>query len=94
MRRLETPEIKVFYFWSDVISGQDVRDSTTVEEDYQPVSLGTTTNLYGLTVGIPREYHCPGLSQEVLQAWSDVADMLEEGGATVKQVILRLNVRY
>ncbi|XP_046668193.1 glutamyl-tRNA(Gln) amidotransferase subunit A, mitochondrial [Homalodisca vitripennis] len=72
----------------NVISGHDPKDSTTVTDSFPPVMLGESVNLFGLTVGIPQEYHCPGLSPEVLQAWSDTADLLEEAGATVKQVSL------
>lgn len=71
---------------SDIISGHDEKDSTTVVDLYSDVTLGNTMNLYGLTVGIPREYHCPRLSPEVLRVWSDTADLLEEAGATVKSV--------
>lgn len=38
-------------------------------------------------MGIPKEYHCPGLSETVLNAWSHVVDVLEEAGATVTQVV-------
>ncbi|XP_054261146.1 glutamyl-tRNA(Gln) amidotransferase subunit A, mitochondrial-like [Macrosteles quadrilineatus] len=70
----------------NVISGCDPLDSTTVTEESPQVVLGDQLNLCGLTVGIPREYHCPGLHPEVLQAWTEVAQLLEEGGANVKQV--------
>lgn len=43
-------------------------------------------DLAGLCIGIPKEFHCPGLSQEVVQAWNDVADILEKKGARVIQV--------
>uniref|UniRef100_A0A1B6LAF8 Glutamyl-tRNA(Gln) amidotransferase subunit A, mitochondrial n=2 Tax=Graphocephala atropunctata TaxID=36148 RepID=A0A1B6LAF8_9HEMI len=72
----------------NVISGHDPQDSTTVSDNFPPVTLADTINLFGLTVGIPQEYHCPGLSAEVLQSWSDTADLLEEAGATLRQVSL------
>lgn len=59
-----------------------------MKENLPQVNLGKVLNLYGLTVGIPREYHCPGLCPQVLQAWSNIADLLQEAGATVKPVTM------
>lgn len=41
-----------------------------------------------LRVGIPKEYHCDGLSKEVLETWMKVADLLEVNGAHVVDVSL------
>ena len=35
-----------------------------------------------------QEYHAPGLSAEVKQAWSEATDMFEKAGAKVTQVSL------
>ena len=71
-----------------MLSGSDPYDSTTVSSSsYEPVTLSNEPKVKpGLTVGIPAEYHCPGMSQEILDIWSDVADLLEKEGAIVKQV--------
>ena len=39
-----------------------------------------------MRVGIPKEFHCQGMSMEVVEAWTDVADMLADAGAIVEQV--------
>ena len=35
-----------------------------------------------------QEYHAPGLSQDVLGAWSEAADLFEKAGAKVSAVSL------
>lgn len=47
----------------------------------------------GLKIGIPVEYHNQFLSQEVLDTWNEIANLLDNGGAVVKQVffIIQLN---
>lgn len=35
-------------------------------------------------VGIPQEYHCPGMQDEVVELWTDVADLLEKLGCEVR----------
>lgn len=39
-------------------------------------------------IGIPKEYHCVGLSKEVLETWMKVADLFEVNGAHVVDVSL------
>ncbi|XP_059093801.1 glutamyl-tRNA(Gln) amidotransferase subunit A, mitochondrial-like [Tigriopus californicus] len=68
-----------------VIRGVDPMDSTTV---IPPFKDEPPKSVEGLKIGIPQEYHCDGMSEEVLQTWSDVADVLENAGAQVKQVSL------
>lgn len=43
-------------------------------------------SIKGLKVGIPVEYYHEHLSKEMLEVWNDTAKILEDGGATVKQV--------
>ncbi|XP_067618835.1 glutamyl-tRNA(Gln) amidotransferase subunit A, mitochondrial [Eurosta solidaginis] len=74
----------------NAIAGPDNKDSTTIRRPYTNIELPhyEDIDLRNLKVGIPKEYHCEGLSQDVLDTWMKVADMLEEGGANVKQVSL------
>lgn len=68
-----------------VISGRDPLDSTTVEiEDFNQPSF----NLTKLRIGVPKEYHPPGLSGEVLKTWEIVSSIFEQNGASVKEVSL------
>ncbi|XP_065072712.1 glutamyl-tRNA(Gln) amidotransferase subunit A, mitochondrial [Ochlerotatus camptorhynchus] len=74
----------------NTIAGPDDRDSTTIKSFFKPISIPDAASicLKGLKVGIPIEYHCEGLSDEVLSTWTKVADLLEDAGATVKAISL------
>lgn len=71
-----------------ILQGLDVRDSTTVPAPTSPTELPEEFDVKSMRVGIPKEYHAPGLSQEVLAQWSRVADMFDKSGAQVEQVSL------
>ncbi|XP_014670631.1 PREDICTED: glutamyl-tRNA(Gln) amidotransferase subunit A, mitochondrial-like [Priapulus caudatus] len=70
------------------ISGIDVMDSTTVQDCSVPFSLPDDASIEGLHIGIPEEYHAPGLSEETLDTWTWVADLFERAGAKVTRVSL------
>lgn len=70
----------------NVIAGSDHMDSTTIKKKFKPINLSDEMNVQNLRIGIPREYHCEGLSEETLDVWRNVADYLEEQGAIVKEV--------
>ena len=71
---------------SDIIKGYDLKDPTTVKQQVSKSKVKCLDNLEGLTVGIPKEYHCSGLSSEMLCVWNGVADLLANNGAQVIQV--------
>lgn len=71
-----------------ILQGRDVRDSTTVPSAPSLEELPEDLDVRELRVGIPKEYHAPGLSKEMLAQWSRVADMMERAGARVEQVSL------
>uniref|UniRef100_G3PJ00 Glutamyl-tRNA(Gln) amidotransferase subunit A, mitochondrial n=1 Tax=Gasterosteus aculeatus aculeatus TaxID=481459 RepID=G3PJ00_GASAC len=52
----------------DVLRGQDMKDSTTTPAPSSLTDLHL--NVKNICVGIPKEYHAPGLSQETLAQWS------------------------
>jgi aspartyl-tRNA(Asn)/glutamyl-tRNA(Gln) amidotransferase subunit A len=70
----------------NTIAGSDDLDSTTVKKPFKPVELINDFDVKNLRIGIPREYHCEGLSEETLNIWRNVADYLEENGAIVKEI--------
>lgn len=74
----------------NVIAGPDKRDSTTITRSYKPMVIPPAKNLgiKNLKIGIPKEYHCELLSSEVLDAWNEVANALQENGAIIKEVSL------
>lgn len=69
------------------VAGPDALDSTTLKTDYSPVSIEKEFNLKNIKIGIPKEYYCPGMSEEVVSTWSNVADVLD-GLMSVKSVSL------
>jgi len=68
-----------------LLEGHDPLDSTSSNGDF---SLEAGFKPEGIRVGIPSEYHCSGMSGEVVEAWSRVADLLESAGAVVVPVSL------
>ena len=46
-----------------------------------------------MTIGIPQEYYCEGMSEEIMNVWSQVADFLENEGIKVVPVSLP-NTKY
>ena len=41
-----------------------------------------------MTIGIPQEYYCEGMSEEIINVWSQVADFLENEGIEIVPVSL------
>ncbi|XP_030643314.1 glutamyl-tRNA(Gln) amidotransferase subunit A, mitochondrial [Chanos chanos] len=71
-----------------ILQGCDERDSTTVPTSNPVPNLPEDIDLRKIRVGIPKEYHAPGLSQETLSQWGRVADLFEKAGAQVQEVSL------
>ncbi|XP_068135527.1 glutamyl-tRNA(Gln) amidotransferase subunit A, mitochondrial-like [Hyperolius riggenbachi] len=71
-----------------VLAGHDPLDSTTIQDSFQPFTLPDEVYVKDLCVGIPKEYHAPGLSAETLSIWTKTADLLENAGARVVEVSL------
>lgn len=69
------------------VAGPDDLDSTTIKRAYKPVVM-KDLDLSKVRVGIPKEYHCEGMSDEVLDTWKHVTDILENEKAVVKSVSL------
>lgn len=72
----------------NTIAGHDPKDSTMYKKQFKPIVLPETDqiNIKNLKIGIPKEYNCENLSTEVHDTWKDVAQMLKDNGATVKEV--------
>ncbi|XP_072408786.1 glutamyl-tRNA(Gln) amidotransferase subunit A, mitochondrial [Chiloscyllium punctatum] len=70
------------------LAGHDPKDSTTIQDPFEPFELPDEIDVRNLSVGIPKEYHAPGLSSEVLKTWIKAADLFENAGARVFEVSL------
>ena len=70
-----------------ILQGVDPLDSTTV--DLSKISNDSKEyDIKKMTIGIPQEYYCEGMSEEIVNAWSQVADFLENEGIKVVPVSL------
>lgn len=74
----------------NAIAGPDAYDSTTIKSSFTQITLPTPDKLSveRLKIGIPKEYHCDGMSSETIETWMKVADALEDGGACVRTISL------
>lgn len=74
----------------NTIAGPDSYDATCLRKQYHPIELPEVNNISmkNIRIGIPKEYHCNGLSTDVLNTWIKVADMLECAGANVIDISL------
>ncbi|KAG4067970.1 hypothetical protein HA402_010656 [Bradysia odoriphaga] len=72
----------------NAVAGPDTKDSTTIKRPFTDIVLPDQIPIKRFKIGIPKEYHCDGLSKEVLETWMKVADLLEENGAQVVDVSL------
>lgn len=63
-------------------------DSTTIKRNTKDILIDDDYNLKKLRIGIPKEYHCEGMSPEVIKIWNFVAKLLENEGACLKTVSL------
>merc|ERR1711915_1057714 len=70
------------------VQGRDIMDSTSTNSENLDTAVFKDLNIKGLRVGIPKEFFCEGMSDEVLKIWSEVAILLQDGGAVVKPVSL------
>ncbi|XP_011564785.3 glutamyl-tRNA(Gln) amidotransferase subunit A, mitochondrial [Plutella xylostella] len=68
------------------IAGPDDLDSTTIKKEFKPVSIKEDFDLSNVRIGIPKEYYCEGMSEEVVDTWRKVADLLENEKAQVRSV--------
>ncbi|XP_075603930.1 glutamyl-tRNA(Gln) amidotransferase subunit A, mitochondrial isoform X2 [Balearica regulorum gibbericeps] len=70
------------------LAGHDPKDSTTIQDNFTPFELPNLTDVSKLSIGIPKEYHAPGLSSEILALWSKAAELFKNAGAKVIEVSL------
>ncbi|KAJ8669038.1 hypothetical protein QAD02_000297 [Eretmocerus hayati] len=65
------------------IAGPDPLDSTTYKSPFTPLEVSLPLDISGLRIGLPKEYRCSDLTEEVDENWRMVGQLLEEAGARV-----------
>lgn len=70
------------------IAGYDEKDSTSVNEPVPDYESFIGKSIKGMRIGIPKEFHMEGLSDEVEQSWQKGIDILKEAGAEIVDISL------
>jgi len=78
----------------NAIAGYDSRDSTTVPYPVPDYTQCLTTDLSGLTIGVPKEYFVEGMQAEVEEAMRAAINKLEQLGAGVEWEVSLPHTRY
>jgi aspartyl-tRNA(Asn)/glutamyl-tRNA(Gln) amidotransferase subunit A len=73
---------------TEVISGHDPLDSTSVSQPLPSCTAALTKGVKGLRIGVPKEYFIKGLDAEVESAVRTAVKEIEKLGATVVPVSL------
>lgn len=71
-----------------VIAGRDDRDSTSSDQPIPEYNTFLSRDVKGLQIGMPSEFFGEGLDKEIKQEIDKIADLLQNGGANVREVSL------
>lgn len=83
-----TKDIRDCAIMMNCIAGHDPRDATSINIPVPDYTKALTQDVAGLTVGVPKEYFVEGLDTDVEKTVRHGIRVLEEGGATIKEVSL------
>lgn len=72
----------------NVISGNDIFDSTTLQDDVPDFTKKIDDSIKGLRVGVPKEYLSEGLAFEVKEKIESSISVLEKLGCKIEEVSL------
>jgi aspartyl-tRNA(Asn)/glutamyl-tRNA(Gln) amidotransferase subunit A len=72
----------------NAISGHDSNDSTSVDIDVPDYKSALINGVKGMKLGIPREYFVEGMDRDVERAVWEAIKLLEQWGATIREVSL------
>ena len=70
------------------MAGHDPRDSTSADVPVPDYEAACRRGVKGLRIGVPREYHAPGVSAEIEALWQKGVDWLRDAGAEIVDVSL------
>ena len=83
-----TKDVEDAAILTQIISGYDANDSTSVNQDVPDYVKSLTNDIKGLKIGIPKEYFVEGLDPEVKSIIEEAINKLRTLGASVSQVSL------
>ncbi|HOW59678.1 MAG TPA: Asp-tRNA(Asn)/Glu-tRNA(Gln) amidotransferase subunit GatA [Candidatus Omnitrophota bacterium] len=72
----------------NVISGHDLKDSTSAPEKVPDFTQSLKRDVKGLRIGLPKEYFIEGIDPEVEKSVRVAADLYKKLGAEIKQISL------
>ena len=72
----------------NAVSGHDPNDSTCVEIEVPDYKRALINDVKGMKLGIPKEYFVEGMDREVEKAVWEAIKLLEQWGASIKEVSL------
>ncbi|MBR1733852.1 MAG: Asp-tRNA(Asn)/Glu-tRNA(Gln) amidotransferase subunit GatA [Alphaproteobacteria bacterium] len=71
-----------------VIAGYDEKDSTSVNEPVPDYESFIGKSVKGMRIGIPKEFHVEGVSEEVEESWLKGINILRDAGAEIVDISL------
>ena len=71
-----------------VIAGYDEKDSTSANEPVPDYESFVGKSINGMRIGIPKEFHMDGISDEVERSWQKGIDILKDAGAEIVDISL------
>ncbi len=83
-----TKDVRDAAILSNLISGYDPRDSTSVNYPVPDYTQSLTGEIKGLKVGIPKEYFVSGMDAQVRSVIEEAVDKLKKLGAVISPVSL------
>ena len=72
----------------NAISGHDTNDSTSVDVAVPDYRKALVNDVKGMRLGIPKEYFMEGMDEDVERATGEALRLLEQWGASIKEVSL------
>ncbi|WP_375703400.1 Asp-tRNA(Asn)/Glu-tRNA(Gln) amidotransferase subunit GatA [Bartonella sp. AD13SXNS] len=66
----------------------DEKDSTSVNLPVPDYESYLGQSIKGMKIGIPKEYHLDGMSQEIIELWQRGINWLKEAGAEIRNISL------
>jgi len=83
-----TKDVEDAAILSEIISGYDPNDSTSVNQEVPDYTKSLVNDIKGLKIGIPKEYFVEGMDKEVKSIIEEAVNKLKKLGASTKQVSL------